>query len=90
MKKLYSYIILGLLALYVCPCSAQLLATSNYDQDAGTLVVTLRNVSDSLSCAFIGAWCGPATALTFGVIGAFAGAVTGPAAVDYLIIKIAN
>ena len=53
MKRIYSYIILGLLALHVCPCSAQLLATSNYDQDAGTLIVTLRNVSDSLSFQFL-------------------------------------
>ena len=53
MKRIYSYIILGLLALHVCPCPAQLLATSNYDQDAGTLIVTLRNVSDSLSFQFL-------------------------------------
>ena len=53
MKRIYLYIILGLLALHVCPCSAQLLATSNYDQDAGTLIVTLRNVSDSLSFQFL-------------------------------------
>ena len=53
MKRIYLYIILGLLTLHVCPCSAQLLATSGYDEDAGTLVVTLRNVSDSLSCQFL-------------------------------------
>ena len=65
MKRIYLYIILGLLTLHVCPCSGQLIATSSYDEDAGTLIVTLRNVSDSLSFQFLdGEGAKPGTVVT--------------------------